>query len=174
MRWRRTASGIYIGTHRAWERRDGERNLQLSRNLTTTRSIWSHYHNPRTVANNPAGETSLNARHHRTRRTRSARPARRATWGSSMRRRCYDWAKSISRSAAASASRIHTFGIFAGFKSQNALATHEDPKKASRPFDKARNGIVISEGGCHLHAGASRRCAGPRRENLRRDRRLLT
>jgi 3-oxoacyl-[acyl-carrier-protein] synthase II len=43
---------------------------------------------------------------------------------------------------------IHTFGIFAGFKSQNALATHEDPHKASRPFDKARNGIVISEGGC--------------------------
>ncbi|MBQ9759275.1 MAG: beta-ketoacyl-[Opitutales bacterium] len=25
---------------------------------------------------------------------------------------------------------------------------HEDPNKASRPFDKARNGIVISEGGC--------------------------
>jgi len=43
---------------------------------------------------------------------------------------------------------IHTFGIFAGFKSQNALAHHEDPKKASRPFDKGRNGIVISEGGC--------------------------
>jgi 3-oxoacyl-[acyl-carrier-protein] synthase II len=43
---------------------------------------------------------------------------------------------------------IHTFGIFAGFKSQNALATHADPTKASRPFDKARNGIVVSEGGC--------------------------
>src|SRR5207244_12491242 len=33
------------------------------------------------------------------------------------------------------------------FKSQNALATHDDPQKASRPFDRARNGIVISEGG---------------------------
>jgi len=42
---------------------------------------------------------------------------------------------------------IHTFGIYAGFKSQNALAHHEDPNRASRPFDKARNGIVISEGG---------------------------
>jgi 3-oxoacyl-[acyl-carrier-protein] synthase II len=41
-----------------------------------------------------------------------------------------------------------TFGIFAGFKSQNALASHADPQKASRPFDKARNGIVIAEGGC--------------------------
>ena len=42
---------------------------------------------------------------------------------------------------------IHTFGIFAGFKSQGALATHADPLKASRPFDLARNGIVVSEGG---------------------------
>jgi 3-oxoacyl-[acyl-carrier-protein] synthase II len=41
-----------------------------------------------------------------------------------------------------------SFGIFAGFKSQGALAQHEDPKRASRPFDKARNGIVVSEGGC--------------------------
>ena len=42
---------------------------------------------------------------------------------------------------------IHTFGIFAGFKNQGALGAHEDPTKASRPFDKNRNGIVISEGG---------------------------
>jgi len=43
---------------------------------------------------------------------------------------------------------IHTFGIFAAFASQTALARHEDPEKASRPFDVDRNGIVISEGGC--------------------------
>src|SRR5690606_22361471 len=43
---------------------------------------------------------------------------------------------------------IHTFGIFAGFASQGALATHEDPASASRPFDRDRNGIVVSEGGC--------------------------
>ena len=43
---------------------------------------------------------------------------------------------------------IHTFGIFASFKSQGALATHENPEKACRPFDKARNGIVVSEGAC--------------------------
>jgi 3-oxoacyl-[acyl-carrier-protein] synthase II len=42
---------------------------------------------------------------------------------------------------------IRTFGIFASFKAQGALAVHEDPTKASRPFDKGRNGIVISEGG---------------------------
>jgi 3-oxoacyl-[acyl-carrier-protein] synthase II len=43
---------------------------------------------------------------------------------------------------------IHSFGIFASFKSQGALATHEDPTKASRPFDMKRNGIVVAEGGC--------------------------
>jgi 3-oxoacyl-[acyl-carrier-protein] synthase II len=44
---------------------------------------------------------------------------------------------------------IRSFGIFAGFKSQGALGTHEtDPNKTSRPFDKSRNGIVVSEGGC--------------------------
>ena len=42
---------------------------------------------------------------------------------------------------------IHTFGIFASFKSQGALASHPDPTKASRPFDADRNGIVVSEGG---------------------------
>ena len=34
----------------------------------------------------------------------------------------------------------------AGFKSQE-LASHEDPTKASRPFDQDRNGIVV-RGGC--------------------------
>ena len=43
---------------------------------------------------------------------------------------------------------IHTFGIFASFHSQGALARHADPTKASRPFDADRNGIVVAEGGC--------------------------
>jgi len=43
---------------------------------------------------------------------------------------------------------IHTFGIFASFHSQGALAKHEDPVKASRPFDMDRTGIVVAEGGC--------------------------
>ena len=47
---------------------------------------------------------------------------------------------------------IHTFGIFAGFKNQGALGHHANPddadlNKVSKPFDKNRNGIVISEGG---------------------------
>jgi 3-oxoacyl-[acyl-carrier-protein] synthase II len=43
---------------------------------------------------------------------------------------------------------IRTFGIFAGFASQGALASHEDPTAASRPFDQDRSGIVVAEGGC--------------------------
>src|SRR5688500_20187966 len=43
---------------------------------------------------------------------------------------------------------IHTFGIFASFRAQNALASHTEPARASRPFDRDRNGIVVSEGGC--------------------------
>jgi 3-oxoacyl-[acyl-carrier-protein] synthase II len=43
---------------------------------------------------------------------------------------------------------IRTFGIFAGFASQGALAKHVEPAKASRPFDLDRNGIVVAEGGC--------------------------
>jgi 3-oxoacyl-[acyl-carrier-protein] synthase II len=42
---------------------------------------------------------------------------------------------------------IHTFGIFASFKAEGALAQHADPAKACRPFDMERNGIVVAEGG---------------------------
>ena len=56
---------------------------------------------------------------------------------------------------------IHTFGIFASFKSQGALASHSDPTKASRPFDAERNGIVVAEEGCmyvlERYADAKRR-----------------
>src|SRR2546422_4611829 len=36
--------------------------------------------------------------------------------------------------------------VYAGFCAMRALAQHEDPTQASRPFDKDRNGFVISEG----------------------------
>ncbi len=35
---------------------------------------------------------------------------------------------------------------YAGFQAMRALAEHEDPTAASRPFDRDRNGFVISEG----------------------------
>lgn len=108
---------------------------------------WSHYHNPRTVANNAAGEASLNLGTTGPAYTIGAACAAgnlgliHATQMLRLGEVDFALCGGVSES-------IHTFGIFAGFKSQNALASHEDPAKASRPFDLARNGIVISEGGC--------------------------
>jgi 3-oxoacyl-[acyl-carrier-protein] synthase II len=109
--------------------------------------FWTHHHNPRTVANNPAGEVSMNLGITGPAYTIGAACAA-GNMGlihaaQMLRLGEIDFALGggVSESP-------QTFGIFAGFKSQNALAAHEDPTKASRPFDKARNGIVISEGGC--------------------------
>lgn len=110
-------------------------------------SCWSHHHNPRTVANNPAGEICLNrgiTGPHYTIGAACAAGNAGLIQGAQMLRldECdVALAGGISES-------IHTFGIFAGFKSQGALAHHETPEKASRPFDKGRNGIVVAEGGC--------------------------
>jgi 3-oxoacyl-[acyl-carrier-protein] synthase II len=109
--------------------------------------FWSHYHNPRTVANNAAGEVSLNLGITGPAYTLGAACAAgnvgliHATQMLRLGEVDLALAGGVSES-------IRSFGIFASFKSQNALATHADPKKASRPFDKARNGIVVAEGGC--------------------------
>ena len=109
--------------------------------------FWSHHHNPRTVANNPAGEIALNmgvTGPHYTIGAACAAGNAGIIQGLQMLRLGevdLAFAGGVSES-------IHTFGIFAGFASQGALATHEDPTKASRPFDKNRNGIVVAEGGC--------------------------
>lgn len=110
-------------------------------------SFWSHHHNPRTVANNPAGEVSLNlgiTGPHYTIGAACAAGNAGLIQGVQMLRlgECdLALAGGVSES-------IHTFGIFASFRSQGALAEHEDPTKASRPFDLHRNGIVVAEGGC--------------------------
>jgi 3-oxoacyl-[acyl-carrier-protein] synthase II len=110
-------------------------------------SVWSHHHNPRTVANNPAGEIALNmgiTGPHYTIGAACAAGNAGIIQGVQMLRlgECdLAIAGGVSES-------IHTFGIFASFKSQGALASHTDPTKASRPFDKDRTGIVVSEGGC--------------------------
>ncbi|HEY9153543.1 MAG TPA: beta-ketoacyl-[acyl-carrier-protein] synthase family protein, partial [Opitutaceae bacterium] len=108
---------------------------------------WSHYHNPRTVANNPAGETSLNLGITGPAYTIGAACAA-GNLGLIHAAQMLRLGEVDFAICGGVSESIHTFGIFAGFKSQNALAHHEDPKKASRPFDKGRNGIVISEGGC--------------------------
>lgn len=108
---------------------------------------WSHYHNPRTVANNPAGEVSLSLGITGPAYTIGAACAA-GNMGLIHAAQMLRLGEVDFAICGGVSESIHTFGIFAGFKSQNALATHADPKKASRPFDKGRNGIVISEGGC--------------------------
>ena len=110
-------------------------------------SFWSHHHNPRTVANNPAGEVALNmgiTGPHYTIGAACAAGNAGLIQGAQMLRldEC-----DLALCGGVSES-IHTFGIFASFKSQGALADHADPTKASRPFDLRRNGIVVAEGGC--------------------------
>jgi 3-oxoacyl-[acyl-carrier-protein] synthase II len=109
--------------------------------------FWSHHHNPRTVANNPAGEISMNlgiTGPHYTLGAACAAGNAGIIQGVQMLRlgECdMALAGGVSES-------IHTFGIFASFRSQGALARHDDPARASRPFDADRNGIVVAEGGC--------------------------
>ena len=108
---------------------------------------WTHHHNPRTVANNPAGEITVNlglTGPHYTVGAACAAGNAGIIQGVQMLRlgEC-----DVALAGGVSES-IRAYGIFAGFKSQGALATHEDPTKASRPFDRERNGIVVSEGGC--------------------------
>ncbi len=109
-------------------------------------SVWSHHHNPRTVANNPAGEVTLNmgiTGPHLTLGAACAAGNAGFIQGVQMLR-----LGEVDLALAGGVSEsIHTFGIFASFASQGALARHEDPTKACRPFDVNRNGIVAAEGG---------------------------
>jgi 3-oxoacyl-[acyl-carrier-protein] synthase II len=138
--------GVYIGvTEHGNVETESEIHEIKGYDYDTT--VWSHHHNPRTVANNPAGEIALNmgiTGPHYTIGAACAAGNAGLIQGLQMLRlgECdLAIAGGVSES-------IHTFGIFAGFASQGALATHDEPEKASRPFDKNRNGIVVSEGGC--------------------------
>ena len=108
---------------------------------------WSHHHNPRVVANNPAGEVTLNlgiTGPHYTLGAACAGGNIGLIQGLQM---LLLNEVDLALSGGVSES-TGSFGIFAGFKSEGALASHEDPTKACRPFDKDRNGVVVSEGGC--------------------------
>jgi len=109
--------------------------------------FWSHHHNSRTVANNPAGEITLSlgiTGPHYTLGAACAAGNVGIIQGALMLRlgEC-----AIALCGGVSES-IRSFGVFASFQSQGALARHDDPTKASRPFDADRNGVVVAEGGC--------------------------
>ena len=124
-----------------------ENEIDVIRQYDYDTKFWSHHHNPRTVANNPAGEVTVNlglsGPHYTIGAACAAGNAGLIQGVQMLRLGEVDVALAGGVSEA-----IHSFGIFASFAAENALAWHNDPMKASRPFDKARNGIVVSEGGC--------------------------
>ncbi len=110
-------------------------------------SFWSHHHNPRTVANNPAGEITLNLGISGPAYSLGGACAA-GNLGLIHGMHMLQLGEVDVALAGGVSESIRTFGIFASFKAQGALAHHDDPAKASRPFDRSRNGIVVSEGGC--------------------------
>ncbi len=124
-----------------------ENEIDVIRQYNYDVKYWSHHHNPRTVANNPAGEVTLKlglqGPHYTIGAACAAGNAGLIQGVQQLRLGEVDLALCGGVSEA-----IHSFGIFASFAAENSLAWHDDPTKASRPFDQARNGIVVSEGGC--------------------------
>lgn len=142
----RSRVGIYIGVTEHGNV-ETENEIYVIKGFDYDTSCWSHHHNPRTVANNPAGEIALNmgvtGPHYTIGAACAAGNAGLIQGAQMLRLQECDLAI-----AGGTSESIHTFGIFASFNSQNALARHSDPARASRPFDTKRNGIVVAEGGC--------------------------
>ena len=137
--------GVYLGITEHGNV-ETENEIYNIKNFDYDVKVWSHHHNPRTVANNPAGEVTLNmgiTGPHYTLGAACAAGNVGVIHGLQMLRLGeveIAFAGGVSES-------IHTFGTFASFKNEGALASHDDPAKACRPFDSARNGVVVAEGG---------------------------
>ena len=138
--------GVYLGTTEHGNV-ETENEVHAISQYDYDTKYWSHHHNPRTVANNPAGEITLNmgitGPHYAIGAACAAGNLGIIQGAQMLRLNEVDLAL-----AGGVSESIRTFGIFASFKSEGALAEHTDPTQASRPFDKNRNGIVCSEGGC--------------------------
>ena len=139
--------GIYLGITEHGNVETETEVCQLFDHYDEDVKYWTHHHNPRTVANNPAGEITVNlgltGPHYTIGAACAAGNAGIIQGVQQLRLGECDFAL-----AGGVSESIRAYGIFAGFKSQGALASHQDPTRASRPFDQARNGIVVSEGGC--------------------------
>ena len=139
-------AGIYLGVTEHGNV-ETENEIASFHQYNNDLKCWSHFYNPRTVANNPAGEVSLNLGITGPHYTIGAACAA-GNLGLIQGLQMLQLGIVDVALAGGISESIHNFGIFAGFKSQGALASHADPTKASRPLDRDRNGIVISEGGC--------------------------
>jgi len=144
--YRPDRTGVYIGLteHGTVETENEIYNLSQFEFNT---DFWSHHHNPRTVLNNPAGEITMNlgitGPHYSIGGACAAGNAALIQGAQMLNLGEVDVALvgGISESTC-------SFGIFASFRAEGALAVHPDPTKACRPFDIGRNGIVVAEGAC--------------------------
>ena len=142
----KSRAGVYIGVTEHGNV-ETENEIANIKEYNYDVKFWSHHHNPRTVANNPAGEVTLNMGITGPHYTLGAACAA-GNIGFIQALQMLRLGEVDLAFGGGVSESIHTFGIFASFKAQGALATHADPAKASRPFDRDRNGIVVSEGGC--------------------------
>ncbi|MEM6368966.1 MAG: beta-ketoacyl-[acyl-carrier-protein] synthase family protein [Myxococcota bacterium] len=142
----RSRIGVFVGTTEHGNV-ETENEIASLRGYDDDVRYWSHHHNPRTVANNPAGEVTINmgitGPHYCLGAACAAGNVGLIQGVQLLQLGVVDVAL-----AGGVSESVHTFGIFASFKAEGALAQHDDPSQASRPFDKGRNGIVVSEGGC--------------------------
>jgi 3-oxoacyl-[acyl-carrier-protein] synthase II len=142
----RSRVGVYVGTTEHGNVETETEIYEVSKQNYDL-SFWTHHHNPRTVANNPAGEVTLNLGVTGPAYCIGAACAA-GNLGLIHAVQMLQLGEVDLAFGGGVSESIHTFGIFAGFKQQGALACNADPAKASRPFDTRRNGIVVAEGGC--------------------------
>jgi 3-oxoacyl-[acyl-carrier-protein] synthase II len=138
--------GVYVGITEHGNV-DTEKQIYEIKQFDYDTTFVSHHYNPRIVANNPAGEVTLNMGITGPHYTLGAACAG-GNIGLIQGLQMLLLGEVDQALAGGVSETIHAFGAFASFRSEGALASHVDPEKACRPFDKNRNGVVVSEGGC--------------------------
>ena len=138
--------GVYVGITEHGNV-DTEKQIYEIKQFDYNTRFVSHHYNPRIVANNPAGEVTLNMGITGPHYTLGAACAG-GNIGLIQGLQMLLLGEVDLALAGGVSETIHAFGAFASFRSEGALASHADPEKACRPFDKDRNGLVVSEGGC--------------------------
>jgi len=138
--------GVYIGITEHGNV-DTEKQIYEIKQFDYDTTFVSHHYNPRIVANNPAGEVTLNTGITGPHYTLGAACAG-GNIGLIQGFQMLLLGEVDLALAGGVSETIHAFGAYASFRSEGALASHVEPEKACRPFDKDRNGVVVSEGGC--------------------------
>ncbi len=139
--------GIYLGITEHGPVETEEELFQFYKNNGEDPKLWTHHHNPRTVANNPAGEVSLNLGITGPHYTIGAACAA-GNMGIIQAVQMLQLGEVDLALAGGVSESSNSFGNHVSFMAQGALADNPaDQSMASKPLDKDRNGIVISEGG---------------------------